>query len=173
MRKITSSALIEGEAFSMALSKWHQDKLVTPSLEVLLPLQNMVSYAGSLSRYFWPSSKKTIHQERAARLRKAFQVSEESPLKNRDVRNGLEHFDEKLDTFLNSFPTGHFLPPFVGSSTIKTNPYEHIFIAFFVDRKTFFVMNKEIEIGPLAMEIARIDYILESCLKNGGRLPMA
>lgn len=62
-----------------------------PHRQILNDLQNMVVQAGSLSRYFWPVRKG--HEARAAALRRAFDMSESSPLFSRDLRNAIEHFD--------------------------------------------------------------------------------
>src|SRR5689334_18838746 len=63
--------------------------------ELLNNLQNIVIHGAALSRYFWPVRKG--HEARAQFLKKCLGVAEDSPLKNRDLRNQIEHFDEKLD----------------------------------------------------------------------------
>jgi hypothetical protein len=68
--------------------------------------------AGALSRYFWPVRKG--HEWRGAQLRSAFGISDDSPLRSRDLRNSIEHFDERLDLFLDGGVTGHVLPEYVG-----------------------------------------------------------
>jgi hypothetical protein len=67
-----------------------------------------LTHAAALSLFFWPSefgSKKykglyTLRLRRAEKLRGAFNMEDGSALKDRNLRNTLEHFDENLDRFL-------------------------------------------------------------------------
>jgi len=77
-------------------------------------LQNIVLQAGALSRYFWPTRKKAHHIARAEHLRWALSINESSPLYSRDLRNSLEHFDERLDDYLRNDIVGILLPEYVG-----------------------------------------------------------
>jgi len=40
------------------------------------------------------------HEKRGKILRQCFKITDSSPLKSRDLRNEIEHFDEKLDVYL-------------------------------------------------------------------------
>jgi hypothetical protein len=59
--------------------------------------------AGNLSKVFWPpqprNSRKlaSITKERGQHLRRILGISEESPLKNRALRDHFEHYDERID----------------------------------------------------------------------------
>ena len=65
---------------------------------LIAELQNIVLQAAALSRYLWPV--RPGHEARAAHLRAALDVAESSPLRDRGLRNEIEHFDEKLDAYL-------------------------------------------------------------------------
>jgi hypothetical protein len=73
-------------------------------------IQEAVGHAAALSRYFWPSPQGRKNQpnltrlkkERGKKLRHSFGLTEDSPLYNRDLRNAWEHFDERLDVYLQS-----------------------------------------------------------------------
>jgi hypothetical protein len=54
---------------------------------VLDLVQQLIGHAGALSRYFWPSSKEAVHVRRSEKLKAAFGITEENPLKDRKVRN--------------------------------------------------------------------------------------
>ncbi len=43
---------------------------------------------------------KALHKNRAEFLRQIFDVTESSPLYDKKLRNALEHFDERLDMYL-------------------------------------------------------------------------
>ncbi len=64
--------------------------------EILFEFQNIFTHAGILSRYFKPARQLDIHNKRAEFLKKYFDVNEQNPLLDRNLRNALEHFDERL-----------------------------------------------------------------------------
>ena len=79
--------------------------------EYLISLvQEAVGHAAALSRYFWPSpigrknqkNFQLLKSKRGEKLRESFELNEKSPLYNRDLRNAWEHFDERLDQYLNT-----------------------------------------------------------------------
>jgi hypothetical protein len=89
-----------------------------PVHSILDELQNLLVQAAAVSRYFWPS--RNAHAWRGAQLRNAFALSDDSPLRSRELRNSIEHFDERLDLFLAGGVTGHVLPSMsVPSRTLK------------------------------------------------------
>ena len=65
---------------------------------ILNHVQNILLQGAALSRYFWPV--RDAHKSRGESLRASLAVSDESPLKNRDLRNAVEHFDERIDKYL-------------------------------------------------------------------------
>src|SRR5665213_2856766 len=99
----TTSALASATWFSSELHRLATDETdgVDPSFDpddMLDNLQNIVIQAAAVSRYFWPV--RSGHEARAQQLRAALNVDDASPLRSRDLRNALEHFDEKLDKYL-------------------------------------------------------------------------
>src|SRR5258708_4056153 len=60
-------------------------------------LQNIVVQSAALSRYIWPS--RDAYEARGEFLRRALGIEDKSPLKDRDLRNRMEHFDEKLSDY--------------------------------------------------------------------------
>lgn len=68
-----------------------------PTKLILNELQNMIVHAGALSRYFWPV--RAEHKDRGKLLCNYFSMTEDSPLFNRDLRNAIEHFDERIDKY--------------------------------------------------------------------------
>jgi hypothetical protein len=136
-------------------------------------LQNVVQQAGAISRYFWPSKPGTnsIHENRAIRLRAGFQVGAASPLKLRGLRNGLEHFDERLDLYLTQNVVGEFIPEYVDYVEPKREIPTHIFKAFYVSPMKFSLLTESYELVPVFGEILRLHHLLENCVANGCRLP--
>lgn len=140
----------------------------------LSELQNVVLHAASLSRYFWPIRKD--HHWRGEQLRSVFEVTESSALFSRDLRNAIEHFDEKLDTYLADGVVGHILPEYIGPFSESTGVPVHIFRAYYVDTAVFQLLDKRYEIQPIIDEVARIHDQLHSmdslgCTFGKGRTP--
>ena len=106
--------MIDGEA-----SEHAQIDFITE--EILDSLQNLIAKAAALSRYFWPArdGKNQVHKRRADLLCRAFAVNDGSPLKDRELRNCMEHFDERLDHYLSKLIIGHIIPSYVGLAPDK------------------------------------------------------
>lgn len=135
---------------------------------ILNHVQNIIVQGAALSRYFWPVRKG--HEARGAALRKSLAVSDESPLENRDLRNTLEHFDERIDNYLAPGIVGYVFPSYVGPTLERNGVPAHIFRAYYLDTGIFEVLGQSFEIEELAAEIIRIHKLLISSNENGGRL---
>ncbi len=135
---------------------------------MLCELQNIVLQAATLSRYFWPVRQG--HEARARQLRAAFDVTDDNPLKARDLRNEIEHFDERLDAYLHGGIAGHIFPEFVGPLPQNDDVPTHIFRAYYVDAGLFEMLGKRYEIEPLAHEMLRMYDRLLLADRNGGHL---
>lgn len=135
-------------------------------------VQNILTNSAALSRYFWPARSNDINKKRAQKLREAFAIIESNPLKNRDVRNLMEHFDEKLDEFLSKNIAGTFIPSAVGKRNKNHQGAFHYFRAFHTDDWTFEILETEVPIIPIIAEIIRIYKLLEKFKSEGGRLPI-
>lgn len=64
-------------------------------LDYLYPIQNLLVAAAIVSRILWPTKDK--HAERGRTLRHCLEVADASPLKDRKIRDRLEHIDEKIE----------------------------------------------------------------------------
>lgn len=134
-------------------------------------LQNIVQQGAMLSRYFWPSAvrdplKNAIHQQRGEFLRKAFNVSDDSPLKNRRLRNLIEHFDEYLDVYLSQTVAGRIVPEFVGHEPERSVPI-HFFRAYFTELGIFEILGNRFELVPVVEEIEQVFQLLLQHLDRG------
>jgi hypothetical protein len=145
-----------------------EDMSKLPTKAILNELQNMVIQSAALSRYFWPVRKG--HEARARRLREAFAMDETSPLFNRDLRNALEHFDERLDHYVAAGLVGYTFPEYVGAKPEEDEIPRHFFRAYFPDTGEFRLLNEEFEIQPLADELFFVHHHLTTLDQNGGML---
>lgn len=130
---------------------------------ILDHLQNILTHAAALSRYFWPSKpgKHNVHLKRAETLRAEFGLNDNSPLKNRKLRNQLEHFDENLDNYLWSQPlVGFVLPAYVGGTFENNGIPTHLFRAYFIDTGVFETLGQQYEVQPIVDELCKIHNII-------------
>lgn len=169
----TRSAVTSIEWISTALEQVSRNLTDDPLAQLdrssmLCELQNIVLQAAALSRYFWPAWKG--HEARAEQLRHAFDVVDDNPLKNRDLRNEIEHFDERLDSYISNGIVGYIFPEFVGPLPESDGVPTHIFRAYYIDAGIFEMLGKRYEIEPIAHEILRVHDRLLSADRNGGRL---
>jgi hypothetical protein len=136
---------------------------------VVSSIHEALSHTASLSRFFWPSRDKDIHRARAARLRRAFEVQEDSPLRDRALRDALEHFDERLDVFLLENDAGYFRPaPIIGSYKEATDP-NRIFKLVDLEKKAFVILNEVYFFEPIiiatndvmkrAIQMSKVDHL--------------
>jgi hypothetical protein len=134
-------------------------------------LQDALTQAAAISRYFWPSKNEGVQKLRAERLRQAFLMTETSPLKDRQIRNAMEHFDERLDKFLLSDPMGQIIPgpivaphhtvdEVVGSVFRLVDPWELIIVLF----------GEKYSFMPIYEEVERILILATKFDGEGGRL---
>jgi hypothetical protein len=148
-----------------------EDVKELPAKIILNELHNMTIQAGALSRYFWPV--RTVYKRRGELLCKYFAMTEESPLFNRDLRNAIEHFDERIDKYFSEGAIGYFFPEYVGLKPEDDGVSGHFFRAFFVDTGEFRLLNEEFLMEPLANEILFVHSHLEKLEKEGGRFQAA
>jgi hypothetical protein len=126
---------------------------------VLDQLQNFLVHTAAVSKFFWPvkDGESKLHKKRSMTLRKLFNISDHSILKNRTLRNQLEHFDENLDKHLWAKPiVGHILPSYVGYMPVNEQVPYHLFRAFFVDTAIFETLGVQYELDPIVEEIAKL-----------------
>jgi hypothetical protein len=147
--------------------------LQLPKSQLFGHLQSIVQQAGAISRYLWPSKpgKELVHERRASRLRTTLGVDEKNPLKARGLRNGLEHFDEKLDLYLAQNFVGEFVPEYVDYIEQQREIPIQIFKAFYTHPLKFVLLGQSYEVAPVVNEILRLHRLLEECQNKGHRLP--
>ena len=138
-------------------------------------LQNVVNQSGAISRYFFPSrdgpkrgGDKNLHKDRGAYLREVFEVDEANPLVNRGLRNSIEHFDERLDLYLQGGMVGYIFPSLILPEPEDSEVPHHIFRAYYLKEGIFQILGERYEIQPIVNEMARIHDLLVKFDENGG-----
>lgn len=156
MLSITSSAVTSAEKLVVIFDPY-KDLSDLKNEEILDWIQNIFIQAAALSRYFWTVKRgEKIHKERSRYLRKVFNISESSPIKNRDLRNMIEHFDECLDIFVSKPVVGTIVPNHVGLEPKNSGVPYHVFRAYYNRIGVFEVLGLRFELQPVVDEIFRI-----------------
>ena len=141
-------------------------------------LQAYIREVAMISKFLFPSennNKKVsrIRKIRAEHLKKYLDVTENSPLKNRSLRDALDHFDERLDTHLSNPDNmmGITMPYVIDTESIFNDPIKHSIYKFF-DPSThvFRVFKTRIELTPIT---EAIDELAKICFNDELRMTRA
>lgn len=92
----------QSESLSIAVNTMNQSLAQQSSLSVFwFALDAALGALGNMSKVFWPSGspKLPLTLERCAHMRRIYQLTDDSLLNDRAVRNGFEHFDERIDSW--------------------------------------------------------------------------
>ena len=164
----TESALISARWVSQFLSDYvHQSEKPAPQ-PVLNHLQNIALQGAAMSRFFWPSDKK--YNRRGEFLRTCFRIDENNPLRSRDLRNRMEHYDEYLDVYLTEQSiVGYIIPDYVGPEPGKEQVPYHLFRAYFIDTGRVSILGVKFELQPLVDAISELHKSLQECELRGSR----
>ena len=169
MLTITSMVMYEIDLLELSIEKHNKEELEGEKIIDLS--QNIITSAAAISRFFWPSSNNSIHKKRGQRLREAFDIIESNVLKKRDVRNFIEHFDEKLDVYLSTIANGMIFPLYVGPRPVD-HDLAQFFRAYFTNDHTFKLLDLECSMVPIIDELIRVHNLLLTFQNDGGRLPI-
>jgi len=139
--------------------------------QLLNHLQNIAIQGAAISRFFWPIDKR--YASRGAYMRECFKLDDSSPLKSRDLRNRMEHYDEYLDDYFSRQDVfGNILPDYIGKEPSEEEMLGfHIFRAYFVDTGRVSILGVKYELQPLVDEISRLHNILVDCENEGSKFP--
>jgi hypothetical protein len=125
--------------------------------EIVSSVHEALGHTAALSRFFFPVEKKALPKARGARLRQLFAVSNNSALQDRDLRNALEHFDERLDEYLLGDIAGYIFPgPMVEDADLADDTLGHIFRLVDPHTKSFVLFGKKYPFSPMRNEVERI-----------------
>lgn len=89
------------------------EALLTRDLEgTFIALQALLVAAANLSKLFWGAGGRKEAERRP--LRESLGVGNESPLRDPDLRNDFEHFDERVERWFGSSEHRNFLGRMIG-----------------------------------------------------------
>ncbi len=160
------SIVLTAQTAIAAFQRYDEALLKSDSSGIVATLQEALVHSASLSRFFWPSPRDRtgVAATRGEKLRKAFGLKDDSALQGRELRDALEHFDERLDEFLLEEHVGNFLPtPVIGDVSFSDNHLLHVFRLVDPKKEIFVLFGKPYEFGSLRKEVG-------SLLKNARRM---
>jgi hypothetical protein len=130
---------------------------------IMAEVQDALTHAAALSRFFWPAAKDTLSQKRGTQLRTLFKIDDASALRDRALRNSFEHFDERLDEYLLRNNVGHFFPnAVVGAFKRSDEVPSHIFKLIDPIAGTCVILGEEFEYKHIFQETKRVWDIAEA-----------
>jgi hypothetical protein len=139
--------------------------------DIVAAIQEALTHVAALSRFFWPTRKTALRIARGNRLREAFSLTDASPLRSRDLRNALEHFDERLDDFLLEDHMGYFFPSaMVDDAALSEDALGHVFRLVDSSKSVFVLLGEVHFFGELRAEAMRVQSIATQRSASGGRL---
>lgn len=142
-----------------------------PAEVVIGSIQEALTHAAALSRFFWPIRDKGVTKYRGNKLRKAFELDDTSVLKSSELRHALEHYDERLDSFLVQEHVGNFYPdPIVGLEEMNDDQLLHIFRLIDYPKEVFILLGKKYNFSKVNIEVRRIYEKALKMKEKGGRL---
>lgn len=137
---------------------------------ILDGVQNIAIQAAALSRYFWPARSDAIHARRGQHLREGLNVHEDSPIRNRELRNQIEHFDEALDRLLAGGVAGNVFSQYVGPFPGEDEVPRFLFRAYFTDTGLFELLGHRYPMQPIVDEMSDLHDRVLACCEAGHRI---
>lgn len=168
------SIIYAAERSETAFKRFDESVAAVWSPELIFAtVQEALTHAGALSRFFWPikNEKSNLAVARDNKLRDAFALDDTSALKWRKLRNAFEHFDEDLDRFLLEDPAGCFFPtPLVDDQALANESIGHIFKLVDPKHGICILLGEKFEFRPIRGEVQRILSRAREMDEQGSRL---
>lgn len=118
--------------------------------------QNLLTGAANVSKVLWGSGGRKAEERRP--VRESLAVMDDSPIRSPDLRNHLEHLDERVDTWWESSPTHTLVDRNIGPRTMFSGvaPDEEMFRLYDPSLDEVVFWGTRYQIGPVTEEAARI-----------------
>lgn len=108
-----------------------------------------------VSKLLWGVSGK--HRASRQALRRTLDAREDSPLKNRDLRDTFEHFDERLEAFFEARPDEPIVDSYVGGfAGISLRNPQSLLRGFDPNSFAATFQGKRYELRPMIAELQRL-----------------
>lgn len=130
-----------------------------------LALQSFLACVNNVSKCLWPTSHANASTKaRCEVLRRSLSITRESILKARWIRNDLEHFDERIDAWIQRTRGAAFTDRVLLGEDLDvvTTPYgpagrDSFFRSFVVSTMVARFQGNAVEIPPLLVELKELE----------------
>jgi len=155
-----------------AFQRYDDGLLTSRDAEVVVGhLHEALIHSAALSRFFWPIFQQKIHVSRGEKLKEAFGLQEDSPLNTKDLRDALEHFDERLDKFLLEDHIGYFFPEYIlGLESLNDDPLLNIFRLVDPATNTFILLGRKYNFELIRETVKNVYDQAIKADESGGKL---
>jgi hypothetical protein len=116
LRILQDQVAFQCKAASIAALQVNESLLTQDTEGTFVSLQNLLVAAANLSKLFWGSSGRK--EELRAPLRDSLAVANDSPLRDPDLRNDFEHFDERVELWFGTSEHRNFLGRMIGNPAL-------------------------------------------------------
>jgi len=141
--------------------------------EVFRQIHSLLTHASNISRMFWPPSPKQKQNEtdqdfedrllkidkvvRGRVLKVEYGLDDSNPLKNRTLRDHLEHYDERLDHWRNNSVNRNIVSDTIGPPNAIVGPAETDMMRWFdPTRNVFKFRGEEYDLQGIAASIDQL-----------------
>jgi hypothetical protein len=113
LKPLTEQVLISELVMQAKFAKLAAKQLeqATEFTETWAAIQSILVAVGNVSKILWPARK--IYKARGEHLRKLLQIDEDNLLTDRTFRNHFEHYDERIENWLNDNSTAVYTDPVI------------------------------------------------------------
>ncbi len=161
IRRLCSNAISAGQEFNHIVVGGSRD---LDSDAAFRRLDDIAVYAGRVCQIFWPTQG---NKRRGEVLRTLLDVPDTSPLKDKSLRNGIEHFDEEIDDWVKKSQFKNVVHTMMGGrGSIETDCiFEGDILRWWVDEeKTYILRGREVNLQRLLTELEGIHTSVKSVL---------
>ena len=139
--------------------------------EVFRSLHSLLTHASNVSRLFWPPTGKgevaQKREERGRLLRQRVGLPDDNhPLKNRTLRDHLEHFDERIDDWRETSVRKNYVQDIVGPKGMIVGLEEEDMMRWYdPSQKRFIFRGEDFNIQDLVAAIDQLQPLLKPAVE--------
>lgn len=133
--------------------------------DIWFSLQSLLVAAANLSKLFWGSrGKKELER---LDLRKSLAVADDSPLRDPDLRNDFEHFDTRVEDWLEKWKDHNFMSRNIGPHSAVTGiPVEERFQWYDPSIGIVTFWRHSVSLPAVMTEVRRIMPVVEAAIQG-------
>lgn len=153
-----------GSGGNIVLTQSEKPKLDALYDKVFFYVQAFLAHAGNISKILWPARVTPASQARATDLHLALQVPANLQLESRDIRNSLEHVDERIDSWLAAKSDADVVV--IDMNIEHTSASTASFRKFKSDSLTYYFADDSIALADISTEVAALRKSAQLWIEN-------